>query len=167
MATAAYSTALLGGARLAAVGAGAAAVPPSILLPRRNGNLTPLRLQGENTIICGESAPLHSGNFSGCIILTVPREMAVSIRCAEAVAAPGEGLLRRHLGRQRRRAHCRLESQGTCVVGSIGMSCPSSGGESNGSNLAIVRAVDCDSGTPSRTRPSSSRTPAAPSSLFG
>ncbi|RLN08120.1 protein CURVATURE THYLAKOID 1A, chloroplastic-like [Panicum miliaceum] len=36
----AASTALLGGARLAAVGA---AVPPSVLLPRRN--LTPLRLQ--------------------------------------------------------------------------------------------------------------------------
>jgi len=42
MAATAYSTALLGGARLAAVGA--AAVPSSVLLPRRN-LLTPLRLQ--------------------------------------------------------------------------------------------------------------------------
>jgi len=41
MAATAYSTAPLGGARLA--GAGAAAVPSSVLLPRRN--LTPLRLQ--------------------------------------------------------------------------------------------------------------------------
>ncbi|PUZ77577.1 hypothetical protein GQ55_1G383800 [Panicum hallii var. hallii] len=46
MATTAYSTALLGGARFADVSAGGAAVPPSILLlRRRNGNLTPLRLQ--------------------------------------------------------------------------------------------------------------------------
>jgi len=42
MAATAYSTALLGGARLAAVGA--AAVPSSVLVPRRN-LLTPLRLQ--------------------------------------------------------------------------------------------------------------------------
>jgi len=42
MAATAYSTALLGGGRLAAVGA--AAVPSSVLVPRRN--LTPLRLQG-------------------------------------------------------------------------------------------------------------------------
>jgi len=39
MAATAYSTALLGGARLAAV-------PSSVLVPRRN-LLTPLRLQGE------------------------------------------------------------------------------------------------------------------------
>ncbi|KAL5669124.1 hypothetical protein ACJX0J_021345, partial [Zea mays] len=31
--------------------------------------------------------------------------------CAEAVVAPGEGLLRRLLGRERGRAHRRLESQ--------------------------------------------------------
>ncbi|KAG2653770.1 protein CURVATURE THYLAKOID 1A, chloroplastic-like [Panicum virgatum] len=42
MAATAYSTALLGGARLAAVGG--AAVPSSVLVPRRN-LLTPLRLQ--------------------------------------------------------------------------------------------------------------------------